>query len=154
MSGQITIHKAELNELNQIVDLFSLYREFYGQQTNTAAATAFIKERISNKESVIFLAEINDQDKKLPVGFVQLYPSFSSVSMKNVWILNDLFVKQNYRKMGIGKSLINKSIHFAAEAKAKGLTLCTAYDNYSAQKLYEKIGFTKNESFYYYCYNF
>jgi ribosomal protein S18 acetylase RimI-like enzyme len=154
MSEGFIIKKAVFEEINQIAELFSLYRKFYGQQTDIIAETAFISERINNSESVIFAANIPDRETKQAVGFVQLYPSFSSVSMKRVWILNDLFVKEEFRGMGIGKALLDQAILFSSETKSKGITLCTAFDNYPAQELYEKLNFKKNQNYiYYYLYN-
>jgi ribosomal protein S18 acetylase RimI-like enzyme len=154
MSEGFIIKKAVFEEINQIAELFSLYRKFYGQQTDIIAETAFISERINNSESVIFAANIPDRETNQAVGFVQLYPSFSSVSMKRVWILNDLFVKEEFRGMGIGKALLDQAILFSSETKSKGITLCTAFDNYPAQELYEKLNFKKNQNYiYYYLYN-
>jgi len=82
----MSILKATGNDLDSLAELFDLYRVFYQQQSNINGAKEFIKDRLSNEESVIFLAF----DENNPVGFVQLYPSFSSVSMKRTWVLNDL----------------------------------------------------------------
>lgn len=74
--------------------------------------------------------------------------------MKRIWILNDLYVEESARKKGIGKSLMNKAKEFAFETGAKGLTLSTAIDNTTAQKLYEQSGYKRNEMFYHYSYFF
>ena len=72
---------------------FDLYRLFYGQESNLEGAKEFLKERLVNEESVVFIAF----DENNPIGFVQLYPSFSSVSMERSWVLNDLYVKETAR---------------------------------------------------------
>ncbi|MEH7419072.1 GNAT family N-acetyltransferase [Neobacillus drentensis] len=140
------IQKAAITELEPLLELFDLYRMFYKQKSDLVGAKQFLTERISQHESVAFIA----LDGENPLGFVQLYPSFSSVSMKRSWILNDLYVKKEVRGMGVGENLLKKAIEFAKETGAKGLFLETASDNDNAQRLYEKIGFKKETNYFYY----
>jgi len=84
------------------------------------------------------------------VGFTQLYPSFSSVSMKRLWVLNDLFVTADARKSGAGRALLERAERWAAETGAKGLTLSTQVTNLTAQRLYEACGWTKDDEFFHY----
>ncbi|MBO0586919.1 GNAT family N-acetyltransferase [Sporosarcina sp. E16_8] len=140
------IQKATVNELDCLTDLFDLYRSFYGQESNLEDAREFLKERLVNEESVIFIAF----DEKNPIGFVQLYPSFSSVSMKRSWVLNDLYVKVYARKKGFAEMLIQKAIDYAEETSAKGVLLETAKENVAAQNLYEKVGFVRESTYFYY----
>ncbi|MFE4241602.1 GNAT family N-acetyltransferase [Peribacillus butanolivorans] len=140
------IQKATLNELDSLTELFDLYRVFYEQTSNLEGAREFLKERLTNEESVIFMAFDGDN----PIGFVQLYPSFSSVSMMRSWVLNDLFVKGKARKKGFGEKLLKAAIAFAKETGAKGVSLETDKDNGNAQKLYEKIGFIRESNYFYY----
>ena len=142
----MSIQRATINDLNSVAELFDAYRVFYQQESNLEGARNFLKERLENEDSVVFIAydEIN------PVGFVQLYPTFSSVSMKKSWILNDLFVHETARKKGFGEKLIKTAIEFAEETGAKGVSLETGNDNVNAQRLYEKIGFKKESNYFYY----
>lgn len=142
----MNIQRATINHLDSLIELFDLYRIFYEQQSNLDGAKEFLKERIQNEESCIFIAF----EEGTAVGFVQLYPSFSSVSMKRSWVLNDLYVKKNARKKGVGEQLIKTGIQFAAETGAKGVLLETGKENITAQRLYEKIGFNKEENYFYY----
>ncbi|WP_462413515.1 N-acetyltransferase family protein [Neobacillus sp. Marseille-QA0830] len=142
----MTIQLATLKELDQVAELLDLYRQFYKQEPDVAGAKEFLRQRMVNKESVVFVAF----DGEEAVGFVQLYPSFSSVSMKRSWILNDLYVKKHARTQRYGEKLIKRSIEFAKETGAKGISLETADDNYPAQRLYEKIGFKQETNFFYY----
>lgn len=142
----MNIFKATLNDLDALTELFDLYRLFYQQKSDLVGAKKFIQERLLNEESVIFIA-YHESDA---IGFVQLYPSFSSVSMKRTWVLNDLYVKQSGRGKGFGESLIKKALAFAKETDAKGVLLETAEDNRIAQRLYEKIGFIKETTHFYF----
>ncbi len=142
------ILKADIESVDLVVPLFDLYRKFYEQISDDDSARDFLLQRINRNESVIFLAL--DEDKNLGIGFVQLYPSFSSVSLKRVWILNDLFVHEDYRNQGVAGALVEKSKELALKTKAKGIVLEAHCNNINAQKLYEKIGFNKDEEHFFY----
>lgn len=142
----MNVVRVTLNELDQVVELFNLYREFYGQEPNTDGAREFLHERLSKSESIIFLA----MHENKPVGFTQLYPMFSSVSMRRTWVLNDLFVGESARRLGVGQALIDAAVGHGKETNAKGILLETDSDNVNAQALYEKIGFKRESSYFYF----
>ena len=139
------IRKATLNDLPVLVPLFDAYRVFYEQDSDEEGAHQFIQDRIQKGESTIFIAW---RDGKA-IGFTQLYPTFSSVSMKKMYILNDLYVINEMRGLGIGKDILNYCQQWAKEKGYKGLSLETAVDN-QAQKLYEREGWSTDEGFLHY----
>lgn len=124
-----------------VYTLFDSYRVFYKQASSLTVAQQFIDERLQNKESVIFVALETATNK--PIGFTQLYPKYSSARVIKNWILNDLYVDAAYRKQGIGEKLIYTALQFAKDEGAKVVELSTAVDNYTAQSLYEEIGFKR-----------
>ncbi|MBM9500889.1 GNAT family N-acetyltransferase [Leptospira sp. 201903071] len=142
------IREAAITDLDQAARLFDEYRGFYGKESDLSGATRFLEERIFKGESRIYLA-VDDGEKRF-YGFTQLYPSFTSLSMKRTWILNDLFVRPESRKQGVAKALIEQAASLARSMDAKYLSLSTARDNKNAQKLYESLGFVKDEEFYHY----
>ena len=137
----MNIKRINLSEANLVIGLFDKYRVFYKKDSDIELAERFIKTRLENNESVIYVALEGDS----PVGFTQLYPKYSSVSAVKNWILNDLYVDSNYRKQGIGEALIKTAMEFAKSSGATYVQLETAVDNYTAQSLYEGIGFQKQE---------
>lgn len=138
------VRKASAADISALSILFDEYRQFYGQESDREGAKAFIGRRIMNAESIAFLA-FDEKDR--PVGFAQLYPSFSSVSMGRIFILNDLFVRTEYRCQGCAKQLLDEAAKFAKAAGAIRLSLSTAKTNVTAQTLYEKNGWKKDEHF-------
>ncbi|MHB8631545.1 MAG: GNAT family N-acetyltransferase [Candidatus Limnocylindria bacterium] len=138
--------RAELDDLDALVPLFDGYRQFYAQGSDRDGARAYLAERLARGESVIFLAIADGA----VVGFTQLYPSFSSVSLRRLWVLNDLFVDPNARRGGVGRALLARAERWAAETQAKGLILSTAIDNIAAQQLYESCGWTRDQEFVHY----
>ncbi|WP_421383857.1 GNAT family N-acetyltransferase [Bacillus salacetis] len=143
------IVRAEINQLDLVTDVFNQYRVFYDQKSDLESCREYLKERMENDESVIFLAVDEGEEGLEPLGFTQLYPIFSSVSLKRHWLLNDLFVAEKARRRGVGEGLLNQAKNLAEETNAKGLTLETSHDNFNAQKLYEKFGFKKHTEFHY-----
>ena len=145
---EFEIRQVTINDLEELAILFDRYRIFYGQTSDLEKASSFLFDRFEHGESVIFIAE--DRKANKLAGFTQLYPIFSSVSMKRLWLLNDLFVEEIYRRQGIANRLLDAAKVFAVHTKAKGLELATAKDNYQAQKLYEKLGYVKDDEFFHY----
>ncbi len=138
--------RAELDDLEALVPLFDGYRRFYRQPADPQGARAFLAERITRNESVIFLARRD----RAAVGFTQLYPLFSSVSLKRLWVLNDLFVAPEARRSGAGRALLARAERWARETGAKGLILSTEVTNLTARRAYETAGWTKDEEFVHY----
>ncbi|HLP41013.1 MAG TPA: GNAT family N-acetyltransferase [Fibrobacteria bacterium] len=143
----ITVSVATIKDIELIVPMFEAYRRFYEAEPNPEGALQFISDRISRSESRIFLAYKQETGGRIPAGFTQLYPSFSSVSMKRLWILNDLFVRPEFRRSGAGAALMEKAREFAKEDGAKGLSLATRPHNETAQALYVKMGYKLDTQF-------
>lgn len=140
------VFQARFEYLEEVSSLFDRYRVFYKSSSDLEAARKFLQERFQKIDSIIFVAS---HEGRL-VGFTQLYPSFSSVSMKRVWILNDLFVEEACRKQGVAKLLMNAAEEFARKTGAIRLVLATQVSNITAQSLYESRGYTKDTEFYHY----
>jgi GNAT superfamily N-acetyltransferase len=142
----ITIQKATLDDLDNLTPLFDGYRQFYRQKSDEPAAREFLRDRFVRSESVILMAFRNDD----AVGFTQLYPSFSSISLARIYVLSDLFVASSARKLGAGRLLLEAAADFARSVGACQLTLETAKTNLTAQSLYEACGWVKDTEFYVY----
>ena len=132
-----TTRKATLQDIPQLAELFDQYRIFYHKDSDIPAAGQFLTDRIENKDSEIFIAEI---DGKL-VGFVQLYPLFSSTRMKRYWLLNDLYVNEDHRGKGFSKKLIEGAKELARSTDACGILLETGKSNDIGNRLYPSCGF-------------
>lgn len=126
------------------IALFDAYRVFYGRGSDPAGAAAFLDARQTRGESTILLAR---DTTARAVGFCQLYPSWSSVSMAPIVILNDLYVERSARRSGAGAGLLHAAAQWARERGAIRLTLCTAVDNLPAQALYESLGWRRDREF-------
>ncbi|MEO5963171.1 MAG: GNAT family N-acetyltransferase [Thermomonas sp.] len=134
----ISTHRAGPADLDALVPLFDAYRQFYGQPSDLERAREWLRSRLRLGESVAFVAMRNN----VMVGFVQLYPMFSSVRTARTWILNDLFVDAAVRRCGAGQALLDAAARFAREDGAMGISLETTQDNAAARALYEAAGWS------------
>lgn len=142
MNAGFAIERATLADLDALASLFDAYRVFYAKPSDPETARAFLRERLANGESVILLARDANGNA---LGFTQLYPCFSSVSARSLWILNDLFVVASARRRGVARALIERARQHAVKTGAVRLTLQTAHDNARAQALYESLGWVRQE---------
>lgn len=140
------IFQANIKQLNDVAFLFDQYRVFYRQNSDLKQAKQFIKARLQQQDAVILLATKNNQ----PVGYTQLFPSWSSVSIQRVWILNDLFVLPTERNKGVAKALMNAAKEYAVSTNAVRIILATEVTNKIGQNLYESMGYRKFDEFYHY----
>ena len=140
----VHIKQAGVEDIETIIPLFAAYRTFYKVESDPAQLRSYLHERLKNNQSVVFMATSGGT----AVGFTQLYPGFSSVSLKNTWTLNDLFVAPEARRSSIGQELMDRAKQMAKDSGASKVTLLTATDNVTAQSLYEKLGYERETAFY------
>jgi GNAT superfamily N-acetyltransferase len=137
------IRQAGVEDGTLAAPLFDAYRQFYGQPGDLPGAAAFLTQRLSRGESVLFLA----LDGEVPTGLVHLYPSFSSMRLRPIWILNDLFVTEAARRRGVARLLMEAARQLAVSTGAARLVLSTARDNAAARSLYLSLGYRVDEAF-------
>lgn len=145
-TGKVTIRAAEMKDLNALLPLVQAYRVFYKQTPNPEAERAFVRQHLRYGTSTIYIAEIEGQ----PVGFMQLFRTYSTVHLANVWILEDLFVTPECRGRGVASAFLDRALQAARESGASAMFLETARDNAAAQRVYERAGWTREGHFYKY----
>ncbi len=143
----INIAKIQASEVKDIADLIEQYREFYKAPAKPRVELVkFFENRLKNEQSIIWVALENNN----PVGFAQIYKSYTTVGLGELWILNDLYVEKESRKQGVADLLISTILQEAKESKILRVDLKTAFDNVAAKALYNKVGFKKDEHFEYF----
>jgi GNAT superfamily N-acetyltransferase len=144
--SHITVRQAALADLDDLVRLFDQYRQFQGRASDPASARSFLHARFDHDESVAFIAH----DAGTPAGFAQLYPSYSSVSLARVFIVNDLFVHEAARRKGVARELLAAVEGYAWSLGAARITLNVARENAAGQALYEAQGWRQDEQYFMY----
>jgi GNAT superfamily N-acetyltransferase len=138
------IDQATIHDLDTLVPLFDGYRQFYRQASDLPGARRFLAERFAHHESVVLLAR---DAQGTGLGFIQLYPLFSSVRMARIYVLNDLFVAADARRQGVAEALMTAAADHARALGAARLLLTTEWDNKPAQTLYESLGWQRDQEF-------
>ncbi|WP_163100071.1 GNAT family N-acetyltransferase [Peribacillus alkalitolerans] len=146
MNLEINIRQATIQDVPKIVSIFDSYRAYFKQKRNPIEVEKFLFEKFEHLESVIFIVE----NRSNIIGFAQLYPIFSSLSLQRVWLLNDFFISEEFRNRGIGKQLFGIVKEFSLLTKSKGIELSVEHVNKSAWSFWENQGFKLDEDFRYY----
>ena len=141
---EVHIMRGTLRYVDDAARLFDEYRQFYGMPSDFQGAREFLTARLQKKDSVILMA-VGGQRR--PLGFVQLYPMFSSTRMQKLWILNDLFVLPGVRRQGIGRQLMEAAHSHAVQRDVRILVLATGKDNTQAKRLYKSLGYELDTAF-------
>jgi GNAT superfamily N-acetyltransferase len=142
----VIVRQAVLADLETLAGLFDQYRQFQGKPANLSACRDFLRDRFNHAQSAVFLANIDTE----PVGFAQLYPSFSSTALARVFILNDLFVAESGRRCGVASALLAAVEEYAWSFGACRVSLNVAQVNVSAQDLYEAKAWVRDAEFFMY----
>jgi GNAT superfamily N-acetyltransferase len=144
--NSISVRQAVLADLEELAVLFDQYRQFQEQASDVAAARSFLRERLDHGESVLFICH----DGTTAMGFAQLYPSFSSISLSRVFVVNDLFVREPGRRNGAASKLLSAVESYAWSLGSARVTLNVARGNTPAQSLYEERGWKQDDQFFMY----
>ena len=137
------VRQATVSDIDLLVPPFDGYRQFYRQASEPDRIRKFLLERFEHSQSVIFIAA----KEGTPIGFTQLYPSFSSGALARIYVLNDLYVDPGARRSGAGAALLEAAADYARRVGAIRLVLSTEVTNATAQALYEKMGWNRNIEF-------
>ena len=143
--SELAISRAGPADLDALALLFDAYRGFYGQPSDVAGARDWLRSRLRVGESMVLVARRGAD----MVGFVQLYPMFSSVRLARTWILNDLYVLPTNRRGGVARALMDAAADFARADGAAGISLETARDNAPARALYRAAGWHEDATQWY-----
>jgi len=137
------VRRAQVEDLQQLSVLFDEYRQFYGASSNQELSYQFLKQRFEDQQTVIF---INTKDD-IFTGFILLYLRFSSVACSKFYVLDDVYITPLYRRHGAARQLIDTAILFARHENAQRISLETQKNNYQSHKLYESMGFMRDDEF-------
>jgi ribosomal protein S18 acetylase RimI-like enzyme len=157
--NNVSIQTASARDIPETARLYNAYRAFYGEAPDEVRAHVFIRDRVmlaasqpAGQFSVAqyFLAWTATTGGRGAVGFMHLIPSTNTLAMRPIWFLEDLFVDPSARGKGIGTMLLRHAEHFARSTGAERLTLATAHDNLAAQSIYKKLGYLREEHFWYF----
>lgn len=138
---QITFASDALS--SSLGELFDSYRQFFTGRPDLERSRAFVRERLRAGDSIFFVA-VEDGDA---IGFVQLYPIWSSWHCKRIWFLSDLYVAESARKAGAGSALIERVKAYARETNASSVMVELPKGEPSLYDFYARLGFAADALF-------
>ncbi|MBB6144804.1 ribosomal protein S18 acetylase RimI-like enzyme [Silvibacterium bohemicum] len=145
------IRAAALPDIAALTKLYVSYRLFYGEPAASEASEEFLRDRIQRGAGAYFLAFSSSAEKDAEaMAFMHLMPSTNTLAMRPIWLLEDLYVDPSARGQGIAISLLRHAEEFASSTGAERITLSTAHDNAAAQSIYRKLGYVREEHFWYF----
>ena len=134
------ITPAKTSDIPALCDLLSiLFSQEVEFKPNHEAQCRGLARIISNPE--IGLIVVAHQENQI-IGMVNLLYTISTALGDRVAILEDMVVSPNARGSGVGSSLLTQAIQFAQLSGCKRITLLTDSTNQSAQRFYQKHGFS------------
>lgn len=143
----MTVSAVVAADLVDLTRLFVGYLRFYQVPREAAEVASFLGQRLQRGDSQLFIAR---DEQGAAQGFVQLYPFHSSLALEPAWLLSDLYVDESARRSGVGEALMNAARVHAEATGACGLQLETAKTNLAGQRLYQRLGYVRDEQFFTY----
>lgn len=140
------IRLIEKSDAKLLVPVFDAYRQFYEQASDEAGALGYLTERLEAEDCFGVIAVGDDgQNLEKAGGFGLVFPTFSSVRMKPVWVLNDFFIVPEERSSGLAARLMVRLFALAEEHGIGQVSLITHETNTRAQAHYRKMGWKQSE---------
>lgn len=134
------VRVATSDDESQIIDMLKEFMVFEKEHLLTDAEFKnTYKAVIDNPASILFIvAEMNGK----AIGMATLIFKLSTWQGKTVVTLEDVYVKPEARHCGVATALIEYAFKLAKDRGCPRVDLITEIDNYPAQELYKKMGFT------------
>lgn len=140
---EVTIARATTADADAVVPLFDAYRAFFAGPDDLARSRRFLEERLRAEDSIVFFAAADAH----ALGFIQLYPLWSSWYCRKIWFLSDLYVREESRKCGIGRRLVERSVEHAVATGASSIMVELPHREPHLKKFYASLGFHEDPVF-------
>ena len=138
------IDRAGQSDLGELLPLVRAYCDFYEVSPSDVALEKLSRGLIDDPEheGTQFLAR---DGEGRAVGFATVFWCWSTTSGERIGIMNDLYVAPAARGSGAAEALIEACRELCREHGAGKLTWQTAPDNGRAQRVYDRVGATREE---------
>jgi len=134
----LRVWRADAAEAADVARLIAEFGAWWGQNVVPEHEVRASVERIMSGDDGEYLLGMVDGE---PVGVCQLRFRWSVwKSAEDCW-LEDLFVREESRRSGLGRALVEAAVERARERGCKRIELDVNEDNAPARALYEACGF-------------
>jgi ribosomal protein S18 acetylase RimI-like enzyme len=139
--SEAVIWRAEPHEAEVVAQLLVEFRNWSGRDWPSDNAFLASVERLIERPDTDFLLGSPDRDTP-PCGVCQLRYRFSVwMAAEDCW-LEDLYVREDARRRGLGRALVAAALERARERGARRVELDVNETNDRALALYEELGFS------------
>jgi GNAT superfamily N-acetyltransferase len=140
----VVIERVTERTLDELLPLMRGYCDFYEVDPTDEQLLTMSRALLADprREGVQLLAR---DDAGKAIGFATVFWSWATTSAQRIGVMNDLFVAEDARGSGAADALIEACRAECAEHGAGKLTWQTALDNHRAQKVYDRVGATKEQ---------
>jgi GNAT superfamily N-acetyltransferase len=144
---EVEIAPVSAEEFEELLPLIAAYQRFYEvAEIDEERNRAFFRRFLAPSEDGLLLGA---RSEGRLVGYACLYWHFSSLEATESVLMNDLYVAEQARGLGVGRSLIEATAEVARERGVPIVEWSTAPDNHTAQRLYDSTGAERSEWFSY-----
>lgn len=139
----IHISLADLSHIEDLKKLFNTYTLSFAHSINEKKQEFFLRDRIKKKDTIFYIAFLKARGTNEAVGFLHLFSVFTPTSIKHSILINDLYVKKEYRKIGVAQELIRKAVDYGNTSGADDIITSAPFENFPFQKLLHKLEFKR-----------
>ena len=136
--NEISIRSVVSEDIPALLEMIHELAEFEHLSDQVVATEADYQESLFGESPAAeaLIAEKNSQ----PIGYAIFFSTFSTfVGRAGIW-LEDVYVRPDYRRHGIGRKLLKAVGEIASERNAGRYEWCVLDWNKNAIELYEKMG--------------
>ena len=131
---EITIRNSIESDFPQIAELFKEFAAFEKQPEKMTNSVGLMV-----REKEYFNCFVAENEKKEIVGYAAYFFSYYTWIGKSLY-MDDLYVKEKYRKKGVGKKLLESVINLAKKENCHKVRWQVSNWNKNGQEFYKKIG--------------
>jgi GNAT superfamily N-acetyltransferase len=126
--------------MDELLPLIAGYQRFYGAEPDVERNRIFFSRFLHPSDEGLLMGAWAEGGL---AGFATLYWFFSSTKAAESVLMNDLFVREDVRGVGVGRALIKSALDETRRRGAAHLEWFTAPDNVAAQRLYDSVSDAK-----------
>jgi GNAT superfamily N-acetyltransferase len=131
----VRVEPIDESDYERVLPLIAAYQRFYEAEPDEARNRAFFRRFLAPSGDGLLLGAWVREDL---AGFATLYWTFTSTHAVEAALMNDLYVDERHRGLGVGLALIDASVGAARERGMRHLEWLTHIDNRTAQRLYDR----------------
>jgi GNAT superfamily N-acetyltransferase len=140
----LTVSVATREDFDELLPLVRGYCDFYNVSPSDEDLLALSEALVRDPQREGMQLIARDAAGR-PVGFATLYWTWSTSRAARIGVMNDLFVTAEARGTGAAERLIAACAERCREHGAVTLNWQTAPDNHRAQRVYDRVGATREE---------